>query len=265
MLKAIIQNKYKLIAAILLLLLGADAWQHKGQLRVLLPNSFADTAISPAEPKEKRLLVNSGKKWKKAVNTVELVKALDAATPGMECDVYFDTARRIFDVHHDADKSTGLSLQTLLEACKARQLDISIWLDFKNCDASNNRPALTVLQTLQKQYKLDNKIIVESWNTEALALFADSGFYTCYNVPLFNPYSLSRDSLRQLGISISKKLAGSNISALSGYYFQYPFFKANFPGYAVLTWSPPRNSISLVNWLFRRKISRDPSIFINLQ
>ena len=262
--KKIIRNKYKSIAAILLLLLLADGLTHKGLVRVLLPASFADTAIRPVAPKEKVHFISSGKQWTKAVNTVDLVQELDASVPGFECDVYYDTAKHLFDVHHDADKSKGNSLDMILQASQAKKLDVSIWLDFKNCDTLNNKPALQTLLQLRDRYKLQDKILVESGNIGALEVFADSGFFTSYYTPFFNPYLSGKDSLRQWGQRISEKLAASKVSALSGYYFQYPFLKATFPEFPILTWSP-KNQFSLVSWLYNRKINADPAVLINLR
>ena len=263
MLKLIAQNKYKLMAFIIGLYLLTDVLQHKGQTRILFPKTFPAYTTAAGMPKSKSMLINKDKEWKKGINTAALIGQLDETAGGFEADVYFDTATNSFAVHHDAGKQTGQYLDGLLDIYRQKKLTAGIWLDLKNLDESNAAAALASLLTLQKKYALQNKLLVESGRAELLTAFSDSGFYTSYYTPMFNPYQLSDEEIKQQAERINAAIKNARVNALSGYYFQYPFLKHYFPGYPVLTWAE-KKPLSLVNRLFRMKLSGDQAIFIAL-
>ena len=264
MLKWIAQNKYKLMAFIIGLYLLVDVLQHKGQTRVLFPKDFTEAKQVALMPQSKSLLTNKDKKWKKGVNTKGQMNELKAENAGFECDAYFDTALRSFDVHHDPDKSIGYSLDNLLQLYQQKKMQSSIWLDIKNLDDSNATSVLHSLIELRNKYKLQNKILVESGRASLLTAFSDSGFFTAYYAPFFNPYKMSKDKINLMADSMASVISKSKINALSGYYFQCIFLIHYFPQYPVLTWIDNAD-FSLVNFLFQRKINADKSIFISLK
>ena len=263
MLKLIAQNKYKLMAFIIGLYLLLDVLQHKGQLRVLFPKHFADYPAKSASVKSKSTLINVNKSWKKGIDTREHMNALNPATPGFECDLYFDTAKNNFDIHHDADNSTGFSLEDILKIYQQKKMTASIWLDIKNLNEATAKPALFTLIQFRNKYNLQNKLLVESGRANLLTEFSDSGFYTSYYTPMFNPYLINEEATKQWADSISIVISTAKVNALSGYYFQYSFLHYYFPDYPILTWGDYK-PFSLVNWLFRRKIERQNAIYISL-
>jgi len=264
MLKWIAQNKYKVMAFIVGLYLLVDVLQHKGQARVLFSKEFPENKITNLGPQNKNILINANKSWKKGINTIEKLNELDTATAGFECDVYFDTTTKIFDVHHDPDKSTGLGLGSLLQQYQQKKLTASIWLDIKNLASANSPSALQLLVQLQKKYNLQNKVLVESDRADLLSAFSDSGFYTSYYLPLFNPYQLNEAEVKTWAHGITYVISKSKVNAISGYYFQSSFINHYFPKYPVLTWVD-NPDFSLVNLLFQKKIAADRSIFIVLK
>jgi heptose-I-phosphate ethanolaminephosphotransferase len=264
MLKWIVQNKYKLMAFIIGLYLLVDVLQHKGQARVLFPKEFPGSQYQVLPFQSMRDLTKGGKNWIKGVNTKEQLNRLDGDVTGFECDVYFDTISKSFNVHHDADKNTGYSLNELLQIYKQKKLKAGIWLDIKNLDRSNDAQALQKLLSLRNEYKLQSKILVESGHAEVLTSFCDSGFFTSYYVPFFNPYKISNDKMKVWADSIASVISKAKVDALSGYYFQCSFLNHYFRQYPVLTWVD-NSSFSLVNFLFQRKINADQSIFIALK
>jgi hypothetical protein len=264
MLKWIAQNKYKLMAFIIGLYLLVDVLQHKGQTRVLFPKNFTEAKHESLLPQSKSMLVNKDKNWKKGINTKEQMNKLNPDDAGFECDVYFDTASGSFDVHHDPDKNIGYSLDNLLQLYQQRKLQAGIWLDVKNLDDSNTASVLQSLFELRNKYKLQNKILVESGRADLLTAFSDSGFFTAYYAPFFNPYKMSKDEINSMADSMALVISKSKINALSGYYFQSGFLSHYFPQYPILTWTD-NSSFSLVNFLFQRKINADKSIFIALK
>ena len=264
MLKGIAQNKYKLMALIIGLYLLVDVLQHKGQTRVLFPKEFAEAKQPAMLPQSKSILMNKDKNWKKGVNNRERMSDLNADDGGFECDVYFDTASRLFDVHHDPDKSTSYSLDSLLHLYQQKKLQASIWLDIKNLDGSNAASILQALIEIRIKYKLQNKILVESGRAELLTAFSDSSFFTSFYIPFFNPYTINKVEINLWADNITSEISKSRINALSGYYFQTGFLHHYFSQYPVLTWVD-KSDFSLANYFFQRKMNADKSIFILLK
>ncbi len=263
MLKLIAQNKYKLMAFIIGLYLVVDVMQHKGQTRILFTKNFPAYKINTRVPGSKNILINPNKQWVKGVNTIERMDELNEAAGGFECDVYFDTAKNVFHVHHDANRSTGLTLDHLLDQYQQKKLTASIWLDIKNLNTANAKAVLHSLIQMRNKYGLQNKLLVESHRAGLLTAFSDSLFFTSYYTPMFNPYQINNEQVKFWADSISRVLNSSKVNALSGYYFQYSFLHHYFPGYSTLTWAD-KTPLSLVNRLFRRKIEAGKEIYIVL-
>lgn len=263
MLKKFAQNKYKLMLCIIGLYLCADVWLHKGQARVLFPGNFTGEIHAALEPQSKSLLLNQDKHWKKGINTLKQISELDSTIAGFECDVYFDSVTHAFHVHHDADKNTGFGLDHLLEIYLQRKLRASIWLDVKNLDDLNAEQVLKTLVTIRTKYQLQNKLLVESGRASLLSNFSDSGFFTAYYVPFFNPYQINEEVMKQQVDSIASVISKSKINALSGYYFQCSFLNHYFPKYPVLTWLE-HAPLSIVNYVFSRKMAANTAVFIEL-
>jgi hypothetical protein len=264
MLKLIAQNKYKLMVFIIGLYLLVDVLQHKGQTRVLFPKNFSVFKAMVLFPQSKSILNNKDKNWTKGINTKEQMNELNVDDAGFECDVYFDTALKSFDVHHDADKSIGYSLDDLLALYKQNKMQASIWLDIKNLDDYNAASVLHTLIQHRNKFQLQNKLLVESGRADLLTTFSDSNFFTSYYVPFFNPYKMNDRQTQFWVDSTWSVISKSKVNALSGYYFQSSFLSHYFPKYPVLTWAD-NSSLSLANCLFKRKMIADKSIFIVLK
>ncbi len=256
------RNKYKLMAAIVAVYLLADGWQHKGLTRVLLPKSFAGIADT-SYPGSRSVLACTNKEWVQAVNTIQRMNDIPATAAGIECDVYYNSRHNSFEVHHDPGNFTGLTLEALLQTHAKQKCKASLWLDFKNLSSANQQPALTELIRLRSKFGLTGKMLVESSEATLLSAFSDSGFFTSCYVPMFNPYLISISEERKLADSLGTVLRHSNVNAVSGYYFQHSFLHHYFPNYPILTWAV-RDRFSLINWLFRKKILSDGSVFIIL-
>lgn len=246
------------------LYLLVDVVQHKGQARVLFPGSYNATAYLALYPAGNTVLMNRDKNWVKAVNSTERMNQLTGNEPGIECDVYFDTTTKTFDVHHDPGKSNGCRLDDLLKQYQQKKMQAGIWLDIKNLDEENAASCLSSLIKIRNAYNLQSRILVESAHAGLLNAFCDSGFFTAYYIPFFNPYQINANQERSWADSIASQIGQSKINALSGYYFQTGFLKHYFPSYPVLTWVD-KASFSLVNYLFQRKINADTSIYIALR
>jgi hypothetical protein len=264
MLKWIAQNKYKAMAFIVGMYLLVDMAQHKGQVRVLFPKQFSITQYGMLEPQSNNTLKNRHKNWVKAVNTRDQMNRLSVQEAGFECDVYFDTTTKSFDVHHDPGKTNSYRLDELLQVYQQKKMQAGIWLDIKNLDDSNAASCLTALITLRNIYDLQGRILVESGRADLLAPFTGNSFYTAFYIPFFNPYRLNDQQTQLWADSIAARISRSKINALSGYYFQCSFLNHYFPKYPVLTWVD-NTSFSLVNRFFLSRIAANKSIFIVLK
>lgn len=258
-----IKNKYSVSVLILLGLLLTDFLLHKGMGRVMLPENFSDKITPYQLPVCERDLVKKEKEWIKAVNTVALMQQLDAKTNGLECDVYFDSVKNCFEVYHDSSAPSSLKLDSLLVAYQAKQLTANIWFDFKNLGSTNAGSALKEMIRLKNNFKLDKKLIIESSAAAPLKAFCDSGFFTSYYVPFFNPYEIKEEVLMKNIDSIRQHISQYPASAISGYYFQYPLLKKIFPTYPILTWAD-QPSASLIAYFFRQQLKNDDMIKVVL-
>jgi hypothetical protein len=256
-------NKYTFSLLMLLLCLAADIILHKGMSRVLIPKSFTVKRIPQYLKLSQQPLIVSDKKWIKAVNTVQKMERLPAGTAGLEMDVYFDTSKNILKVYHDSSESSRPFIEDILNVYKVRQLSASIWLDFKNLSPANKQKSVKYISFLRRQYLLQNKMIVESSAPQCLPVFCDSGFFTSYYTPFFNPYLLTENQINNVIDTIATNLKKYPSSALSGYYFQYPLLKKFFPNYPVLIWAE-NDRYSFVSNIFNYSLGSDPQVKIVL-
>lgn len=261
--KKFLLNKYTISCIIVLLIVGVDIVLHKGMSRVMVTDTFTEQRTARSFEVCKQPLLSTNKRWVKAVNTVSNLQTLDSSTAGIEMDVYFDTLANTFFVYHDSDAISTLSIKSILDAWSAKKMKGSIWLDFKNLAAQNKLQALLYLRKLRDQYQLKNKIIVEASSPGYLHVFCKEGFFTSYYVPFFNPYNMSEKELMLTVDEIATQLAAHKVSALSGYYFQYPFLKKYFPDYPILTWTEG-SAISIVANYFNSNLLNDPQVAVVL-
>ena len=201
----------------------------------------------------KQSLVIHSKDWAKAIDSVKAIENLDATTDGFEVDIYFDSSLNSFYVYHDSSGMSTVKIEQILDIYESRNLSASVWFDFKNLNSTNHDKALAAFITMRKKYNLENKMIIESSNIKYLPAYCDSGFFTSYYTPFFNPYLLKENKLKKITDSISDNLKQYPVSALSGYYFQYPFLKRYFPNYPILTWAN-RSKFSIVSFIFNHSL-----------
>ena len=258
-----ITNKYTVSVLILLCLFLADVILHKGMSRVIIPSSFTDK-INPVNlPVCTQPLAQKDKHWIKGVDNIALMEKLPINTAGIECDVYFNREKNHFEVKKDAVAIAELGMDSLLTTYVLKKSNANIWFDIKNLDETNSIAALHEMGRLKNKYALHNKIIIGSGMPQSLQIFCDSGYYTSYTVPYFNPYQQEENELIKFARSIRDDLSKYPASALSGYYFQYPVLKKFFPNYPILTWAD-NNTISFVSYVFRRQLENDENIKVIL-
>lgn len=256
-------NKYTVTVFILLAYFAVDVLLHKGMARVLFGSSFTDQRKPAAYSRCEQPLLLGGKQWTKAVNTVERIKILPADAAGFEMDVYFDTLKNCLLLYHDSTEYSTLRIEAVLNEYKVKKMAASIWLDFKNLSAANQRQSLSYIASLRNIYQLKDRVIVESSYPQYLQSFCDSGFFTSYYTPFFNPYQESESALIQHIDTIAANLQRYPVSALSGYYFQYPLLKKYFPAYPILTWAEQSRG-SVLSCYFNKQINADERLKVIL-
>ncbi len=257
------KNRFFLGALVIIIILGTDILLHKGMVRILIPDSFIKTRPPADFPHCGQQLVINSKIWRKAIDSADAMNKLPSNIAGFEVDVYFDSSINSFYVYHDSSGMSTIKIEDLLDIYRNRNLSASIWFDFKNLNSDNHEKALNAFIEIRKNYDLQDKMIIESTKIKYLPAYCDSGFFTSYYTSFFNPYLLKENELNQIADSISNNLERYPVSALSGYYFQYPFLKKYFPNYPILTWAD-KSSLSIVSFIFNRSLQKEEHVKIIL-
>lgn len=161
--------------------------------------------------------------WLHQANSIEKLKKYLLDYPGIEIDVFFNRKKMFFDVTHDKETSTNLSLE---EYFKYFSNDKKIWLDFKNLTTENSEEALKILDKLLLKNKIDkSQVIIESSNFEELKKYKENGYYTTYYVLYHNSKKMSFDEKVLLKERIIKIIQTQNVSAISFSGNLYPIIK----------------------------------------
>ena len=181
------------------------------------------------------------------VNTLgKMLEITDTGIRAFETDVLFRSEGGFFEVGHDAEVMTGMTLESFLE--KVPRDFEKIWLDIKNATQTTIPSINKRLQELDKKFGLKSRFIIETNNESASpSLLSDNGFHLSYYLP-------TEDTLRIMGEDdkagklLAKKLAGiakgQNVGAVSFDLRLYKFVKDYLeselgPQIVYHTWSPP--------------------------
>lgn len=258
-----ITNKYAVSVLLLLCLLLTDIVLHRGMSRVILPASFSDKIKAVNLPVCKRPLVQKDKHWIKVKHDTLWLHKIPANTAGIEMDVVFNALKKSFEVYPDSSFSTTLYLDSMLLSYSENKLQSNIWLAFKNLNPANTAASLQELIRLRNKYQLANQVIIESPVAASLKSFCDSGFFTAYAVPFFNPYQAVETEIIHFTDSIRNSLSAYPASAVSATYYQYPVLKKFFPNYPILT-RADNVSLSVVSYVFKRQLENEENIKVIL-
>ena len=137
-----ILGKYKWSFYLLLAYLLADAFVHKGMLRVLLPSPFHHQMVAAPLPNCTSKLLHKKGKWKKGVNALADIPDVVQEYAGVELDAYFDTAKAEYLLFHDSTEKERLPVESMIGRLSELGFNGSLWLDFKNLAAENEQAAL---------------------------------------------------------------------------------------------------------------------------
>ncbi|MBR4264660.1 MAG: hypothetical protein IKQ46_01245 [Bacteroidales bacterium] len=180
--------------------------------------------------------------WLHRANDIEKAKYFQCKYEGLEIDVHFEDSLQTFVIKHDfgeQPKDERNPCILLEEWCNNldRISELGIWFDFKNLDSLNQRAALECLKQIREKYNMSGKLIVESGNYKCLAGFQDAGFGISYYIPFYEENAMNCVTESNVILEIQKAILDGKIPRLSGYDYQYPFMRKNFPSMRKLLWT----------------------------
>lgn len=146
-----------------------------------------------------------------------------------EIDVIFEHNRNnIFQVGHN-EGDMGVDFEQFLSKIDTTKIS-RIWLDFKNLNQDNYKDALQRLNSLDKKFKLKNKLIIESDTTSDLfKYFSKDNWHTSYYLPTNKILTFlinnNEVEMKKIATEIIKQVNHQSLSAVSFDDRLYPFVK----------------------------------------
>ncbi len=138
------------------------------------------------------------KVWAHRVNSIGTLLEAKDIFAGVEMDLVFNATDGEFHVHHPPAKSTGLTLETMLEAMKDKPR-MRLWLDWKNPSQKDLALALRRLADLDRRYRLHDRTLVETSSSatfEQIRSVSEAGFTHGYYLPTSAIVNCLRDCSR---------------------------------------------------------------------
>lgn len=178
---------------------------------------------SSCQPQER-----PSKVWLHRANDIAKAQYFQDKYAGLEVDVHFVDTLNTFVVQHDFGANSTLMLEEWFASLDNRS-NLGFWIDFKNLDKGNMRASAKEMARLRKNYKLKNRIIVESSNAECLKAFKKKKFCTSYYIPFAYPDSDDQEKMQTITDEIRENIKKYDLKTISGYFFQYQFMKDSFP------------------------------------
>lgn len=123
--------------------------------------------------------------WPHRINTLGALLEAKRTFAGVEMDAHFDQRTNTFQVRHEYP-DIGLTLRDMLEWSRDKP-QLRVWLDWKNATPANVRAALSELGTLDRQFGLKERLLVETDSdatSPVLALISKAGFRHGYYLPI---------------------------------------------------------------------------------
>ena len=187
---------------------------------------------------QKRTQDNSQKIWLHRANDIPKAQYFQDKYAGLEIDITYLDSLNTFIVFHggDLDDTGSFTLEQWLNEIENVN-ELGLWLDFKNLNCDNRKPALDELNRLCSKFKIKkSKIIIENWNAQDFPIFQEDGYKTSYYIPDFNPKKTSKDDIQKHTYKIREIISAYHPTTISGYYYQYQFMRDSFPDTDVMIW-----------------------------
>lgn len=116
--------------------------------------------------------------WPHRVNSVQRFRYLYPEFAGFECDIQFDRATGLLRIGHDSAGPDSLSAYLKADMGQKKLF----WLDLKNIRGDNASAFSARLHTLDQQFNLKNRLILECYDTVAVSRLNEQGWLTALNV-----------------------------------------------------------------------------------
>ena len=159
------------------------------------------------------------------VNSMERFRYLYNNFKGFECDIILSDGHLY--VAHDPEEISLLTWEHLLGKDVQQKI---FWLDVKNLNLENVQSFYARLDSLNDEFSLKDRIIIESGNPVPLKLIADSGYLTSLYFPVnYSTHTLSPDSSVSLYIGNTGGLISQDVFWLS-------LMNKSYPGRKKLIW-----------------------------
>jgi hypothetical protein len=117
--------------------------------------------------------------WPHRVNSLERFRYLYPEFPGFECDIQFlpDATGGTLSIGHDAPGPDRFTEYLEADSSKKKLF----WLDLKNIDEHNIDAFGSRLESLERQYAIRDRVILECYDTLAAAALHRLGYLTALN------------------------------------------------------------------------------------
>jgi hypothetical protein len=162
--------------------------------------------------------------WPHRVNSVRRFRYLYPEFAGFECDIQFDPHTGTLSIGHDSPGPDSLTAYLQADTGQKKLF----WLDLKNIRGDNAGAFSARLRTLDNQYNLRNRIILECYDTVAASRLNEQGWLTAFNVmQLLTPPGSPANPQSPLP---------HNITLLTGETAIHPLIIREFPGLKQLNW-----------------------------
>ncbi len=194
-------------------------------------------------------------------NSVDRLNAALNYYKGVELDLVYYPKTNVLDVNHPPSESTNLNFTTYMNGLISKEQPF-IWLDIKNLNVDNASLIFEKITAIlsAKNYKL-NKVLIETRHPEALPIFTEAGFKTCYYLPK-RLYLKSPNELKKYISRITKVLKKQPRIGISTDFQDYDIMNEYFPEREKYTWVLvfPINKHLLIT----KRILNDPMVKIVL-
>lgn len=161
--------------------------------------------------------------WPHRVNSLQRFRYLYPQFAGFECDIQFLESNGALSIGHDRPGPDQFA-DYLIADSPRRKL---FWLDIKNVNAGNIKAFCAQLQSLDRQYAIRNRVIIECYDTLTALPVSEQGFLTGLNI------SWLADDARVMAV---RGLCPGRINLLSGESIAHPSITRDFPGRKQINW-----------------------------
>ena len=149
---------------------------------------------------------------------------------GFEVDVFFNKSTNNFDVKHHG-KESNYTLTSYFQKFENIN-DKFFWIDFKNLNSENYKESSQKLSDICNQYKIKDRIFIESKNMMLLNSFQGLGFSVSYWVPNYHFIGSVISSFK-----VRNNIIKYNPNAISCDFHSLHFYTKKFPNYTIYCWA----------------------------